>query len=121
MIALVTFKSPIMIKTRILFLLIFRYTVLCSTRLSYLAPKTKDYWPKCVKSCWRKLPPVPPETGLSQRWVRPNKIPAGQYGQYRCIDTSLGLGPYISSTVNEKGGPRNFYRYQWLITPKVIK
>lgn len=88
-----------------------RYTVLCSTRLSYLAPKKKEDWPRCVKACWRKLPPVPVETGLSQQWTRPNKIPAGRYGYYRCIDQSHGMGPFISEHVKEKGGPRNFYRY----------
>ena len=84
---------------------------MCSSRLSYLAPKKKDNWPKCVKSCGRKLPPIPAETGLTQTWVRPNRVPAGQYGQYRCTDTSQGMGPYISESVKEKGGPRNFYRY----------
>ena len=85
--------------------------MLCSARLSYLAPKKKEDWPRCVKACWRKLPPVPVETGLSQQWTRPNKIPAGRYGYYRCIDQSHGMGPFISEHVKEKGGPRNFYRY----------
>ena len=85
--------------------------MLCSARLTYLAPKKNEDWPRCVKACWRKLPPVPVETGLSQQWIRPNKIPAGRYGYYRCIDQSHGMGPFISEHVKEKGGPRNFYRY----------
>ena len=87
-----------------------RYTVLCSSRLSYIAPKKEENWPKCVNACWRKLPPVPSQTGLAQQWIRPNKIPAGQFGHYRCTDPSLGMGPYISANVKEKGGSRNFYR-----------
>ena len=89
----------------------FRYTALCSSRLSYIVPKKKADWPKCVKACWRKLPPVPVETGLAQQWIRPNKIPSGSYGYYRCIDRSHGMGPFISKNVKEKGGPRNFYRH----------
>ena len=87
-----------------------RYTVLCSSRRSYMVPKKEEDWPKCVKTCWRKLPPVPIETGLAQKWVRPNKVPAGQYGQYRCVDSSQGMGPFISRDVEKKGGPRNYYR-----------
>ena len=87
-----------------------RYKNENNSRLSYLAPKKKENWPKCVKSCWRKLPPLPIETGLAQQWTRPNKIPAGSFGYYRCIDRSQGMGPYISEDVTETGGPRNFYR-----------
>ena len=75
-----------------------------------MVPKKEEDWPKCVKTCWRKLPPVPIETGLAQKWVRPNKVPAGQYGQYRCVDSSQGMGPFISKDVEKKGGPRNYYR-----------
>ena len=75
-----------------------------------MVPKKEEDWPKCVKTCWRKLPPVPIDTGLAQKWVRPNKVPAGQYGQYRCVDSSQGMGPFINRDVEKKGGPRNYYR-----------
>ena len=79
-----------------------------------MVPKKEEDWPKCVKTCWRKLPPVPIETGLAQKWVRPNKVPAGQYGQYRCVDSSQGMGPFISKDVEKKGGPRNYYRSKFM-------
>ena len=88
-----------------------RYTVLCTSRLSYTAPKTEEGWPKCVKTCWRKLPPVPSETGLAQQYIRPNKVPAGNYGRYNCKDPSQGMGPYIGSDVKEKGGPYPIYTF----------
>ena len=88
-----------------------RYTVLCTSLLSYTAPETKHSWPKCVKTCWRKLPPVPVETGLAQQMIRANKIPAGEYGEYHCNDPSQGMGPFISADVKEKGGSQNSYRF----------
>ena len=65
-----------------------KFTILCSTRKVYDTPKT---WPKCVNFCPMRIPYVPPsKTGLMG--VEPlNTIPSGQFGQYRCQDTTLGV------------------------------
>lgn len=62
--------------------------VLCNSRLMYDSP---EFWPICVKPCFRKLPAPPLGTGLVGV-VPPNTIPAGQRGRYICSDASLGVG-----------------------------
>ena len=68
-----------------------KYTILCTTRKTYNIPKKTTDWPTCVKSCPRQLTYLPlQKTGLI-RTEAPNTVPAGQYGQYVCADTSLGV------------------------------
>ena len=68
-----------------------KYTILCTTRSVFDTPKKTVDWPQCGKSCMRRLPYVPLEkTGLIGMDSE-NTVPSGQYGTYRCIDTTLGV------------------------------
>ena len=63
------------------------YTISCTPLLKYTI---SDYWPTCVQSCKLCLPNPPERTGLVP--VQPkNTIPVGGYGQYICLDTTLGI------------------------------
>eukprot|EP00094_Tigriopus_californicus_P010555 TCALIF_10183-PA protein Name:"Protein of unknown function" AED:0.03 eAED:0.03 QI:77/0.69/0.85/0.92/0.46/0.64/14/49/592 len=67
-----------------------KYTVLCTTLQQYTAMEEPAWWPKCVKSCWMRLPTPPEYSGL-EPIIPDNTIPVGQYGQYKCKNESLGV------------------------------
>ena len=72
-----------------------KLTVLCSTRKTFDVPKKTSEWSKCVNFCPQSLPYVPlNETGLV-RVLAPNTVPAGQFGIYECIDSSLGINQVL--------------------------
>ena len=56
------------------------FSLICTSEGQYLIPK---YLPKCVDSCWIRLPTPPAETGL-EPVIPPNTIPTGSYGTYIC-------------------------------------
>ena len=72
-----------------------KLTVLCSTRKTFDVPKKTSEWSKCVNFCPQSLPYVPlNETGLI-RVLALNTVPAGQFGIYECIDSSLGVNQVL--------------------------
>lgn len=73
-----------------------KYTILCTTLQIYTAMEEPAWWPKCVKSCWMRLPTPPEYSGL-EPVIPKNTIAVGQYGQYKCKNESLGVerGPTI--------------------------
>ncbi len=82
-----------------------KFTILCSTRKVFNAPKKMEEWPTCVKSCPRRLPyiPVKETTGLV-RVDSTSTIPSGQKGKYMCEDTNLGLERVSLSSIFIRNG-----------------
>lgn len=74
------------------------FSVTCLPILRY---SNEIYWPTCVKDCKVCLPPAPVNSGLIPI-VPPNSIAIGDFAQYQCLDSSLGVNEADTEFLNVK-------------------